>query len=56
VKEDNPGWDVGGGGRGRHEYVLFLHPSVYWAIGGEVQSLGAAYTRLGASTRLAFEF
>ena len=56
VKEDNPGWDVGGGGRGRLEYVLFLHPSVYWAIGGEVQSLGAAYTRLGASTRLAFEF
>jgi tetratricopeptide (TPR) repeat protein len=55
-KESDPSWDVGAGGRGRLEYVLFLHPSLYWAIGGEVQSLGAAYTRFGASTRLAFEF
>jgi tetratricopeptide (TPR) repeat protein len=55
-KESDPGWDIGAGGRGRLEYVLFLHPSVYWSIGGEVQSLGAAYTRIGASTKLGIEF
>jgi hypothetical protein len=36
--------------------VLFLHPSVYWAIGGDVKSLGAAYTRFGAETRIGIEF
>ncbi len=54
--QNGESWDVGAGGQGKLEWVLFLHPSVYWGIGAEVKSLGAAYTRFGASTRLAFEF
>jgi len=56
TKQSDPSWDVSIGGRGKLEYVLFLHPSVFWAIGADVNSLGAAYTRFGASTRLGFEF
>jgi tetratricopeptide (TPR) repeat protein len=56
VKEQGTKSDLGLGGQGRFEYVYFLRPSIYWSIGAEVQSFGAAYTRGTATTRLAFEF
>jgi tetratricopeptide (TPR) repeat protein len=56
VKAEAGDWETKGGGQGRAELVVFLHPSIYWAIGTEVKSIGSAYTRIGAATRLAFEF
>jgi tetratricopeptide (TPR) repeat protein len=56
VDEQHSDYDVAAGGQGKLEFVYFLHPSVHWAIGGEVKSFGSAYTRATATTRLGFEF
>jgi len=56
VNEQGTKHDLGLGGQGRFEYVYFLRPSIYWSIGAEVQSFGAAFTRATATSRLAFRF